>query len=59
MLLKYTSTVIVLSSYTIGADVNWGVRFNTMNDSIKFAKDLCVEVSRRLDEVICHNLNMK
>lgn len=33
---------------SIGAEVNWGVRFNHEAEAIKFIKDLCGEVQKRL-----------
>ncbi|CAN0927037.1 DNA repair protein REV1 [Linum grandiflorum] len=35
-------------SKSIGAEVNWGVRFKTLEDSFRFLVDLCKEVSLRL-----------
>ncbi|KAK7253198.1 hypothetical protein RIF29_37721 [Crotalaria pallida] len=39
---------VIQESKSIGADVNWGVRFNDMKDCDHFLNNLCKEVSLRL-----------
>ncbi|XP_043710957.1 DNA repair protein REV1 isoform X4 [Telopea speciosissima] len=39
---------VVQETKSIGADVNWGVRFNDLKDSQHFLVNLCKEVSLRL-----------
>ncbi|KAF7811035.1 DNA repair protein REV1 isoform X1 [Senna tora] len=39
---------VIQESKSIGAEVNWGVRFNDMEDCEHFLIDLCKEVSLRL-----------
>ncbi|KAK9097288.1 hypothetical protein Sjap_022785 [Stephania japonica] len=40
----------VQETKSIGAEVNWGVRFNDLKDSEQFLVNLCNEVSQRLHE---------
>ncbi|XP_057782896.1 DNA repair protein REV1 isoform X2 [Salvia miltiorrhiza] len=39
---------VIQESKSIGAEVNWGVRFNNANDAQHFLKNLCKEVALRL-----------
>lgn len=39
---------VIQESKSIGADVNWGVRFNDLKDTQHFLANLCKEVSLRL-----------
>ncbi|CAN1289239.1 DNA repair protein REV1 [Linum perenne] len=42
------SVGVTQESKSIGAEVNWGVRFKALEDSYRFLADLCKEVSLRL-----------
>ncbi|KAL2537329.1 DNA repair protein REV1 [Forsythia ovata] len=39
---------VIQESKSIGAEVNWGVRFRNTNDTLNFLTNLCKEVSLRL-----------
>ncbi|KAG9440398.1 hypothetical protein H6P81_020563 [Aristolochia fimbriata] len=41
---------VVQETKSIGAEVNWGVRFNDLNDAQEFLLNLCKEVSLRLQD---------
>lgn len=46
--IDYRSVNTIQETKSIGADVNWGVRFKNMNDTKQFMSTLCKEVSLRL-----------
>ncbi|XP_068656705.1 DNA repair protein REV1 isoform X2 [Aristolochia californica] len=52
---------VVQETKSIGAEVNWGVRFNDLNDAQEFLLNLCKEVSFRLQDcgMLGHTITLK